>query len=172
MCGCILELSWRRFAIFMSFGVDLDRSQRLKHQCLITMHTASVPHTRGRARAKHAPLGVRHRTAALRAAHEVAGRRLALGGRERQRALLHDAVNRRERGVLVLKNKSPCVISDKASTSSWEFDRNKQRQNIMKPGVTEMSSDTFGLVRLVDATTCSSGCRSTATTNMMTAISF
>jgi len=33
------------------------------------------------------------------------------------------------------------------ATISWEFDRNKQRENIMKPGVTEVFSDTFGLVR-------------------------
>ena len=31
--------------------------------------------------------------------------------------------------------------------ASWEFDRSKQRENIMKPGVTEVFSDTFGLVR-------------------------
>ena len=34
--------------------------------------------------------------------------------------------------------------------ASWEFDRSKQRENIMKPGVTEVFSDTFGLVRRRD----------------------
>ena len=31
--------------------------------------------------------------------------------------------------------------------ASWEFDRSKQRENIMKPGVTEVFSDTFEPVR-------------------------
>ena len=35
--------------------------------------------------------------------------------------------------------------------ASWEFDSNKQRQYIMKPGVTDVFSDTFGLVRRRDA---------------------
>ena len=34
--------------------------------------------------------------------------------------------------------------------ASWEVDRNKQREIIMKPGVTEVFSDTFGLVRRLD----------------------
>ena len=34
--------------------------------------------------------------------------------------------------------------------ASWEFDSNKQRQYIMKPGVTEVFSDTVGLVRRRD----------------------
>ena len=33
---------------------------------------------------------------------------------------------------------------------SWEFDQNKHRQYIMKPGVTGVFSDTFGLVRRRD----------------------
>ena len=44
----------------------------------------------------------------------------------------------------------PSFLIVSASTSSWEFDRNKQRENIMKPGVTEVFSDTFGLVRRRD----------------------
>ena len=34
--------------------------------------------------------------------------------------------------------------------ASWEFDRSKQRENIMKPGVTEVFSDTFEPVRRRD----------------------
>ena len=34
--------------------------------------------------------------------------------------------------------------------ASWEFDRSKQRENVMKLGVTEVFSDTFGLVRRRD----------------------
>ena len=34
--------------------------------------------------------------------------------------------------------------------ASWEFDSNKQRQYIMKPGVMDVFSDTFGLVRRRD----------------------
>ena len=40
------------------------------------------------------------------------------------------------------------IVSD--STSSWEFDRNKQRENIMMPGVKDVFSDTFGLARRRD----------------------
>ena len=34
--------------------------------------------------------------------------------------------------------------------ASWEFDRSKQRENIMKPGVTEVFNDTFEPVRRRD----------------------
>ena len=34
--------------------------------------------------------------------------------------------------------------------ASWEFDSNKQRQCIMQPGVMDVFSDTFGLVRRRD----------------------
>ncbi len=44
----------------------------------------------------------------------------------------------------------PSFLIVSASTSSCEFDRNEQRENIVKPGVTDVFSDTFGLVRRRD----------------------